>query len=239
MGERFPSPPPSPNLEEERNEDGNYKPPYAAQPGPQQSTPPPDGPMLDSEGSQSDSYSPLEAPSRERVSQFIIFPPYQRAAHGSALYDAMVNMFRADKWVYEITVEDPNEEFDALRDYEDLAYLRTLPDFASLCMKADVPAELLKPDEPVPIDYLVDAATLDALQHASKISPRQFARLVEMQLLASIPAANRSTSRLIRREKSAQADDRRFWFWRLWVKNRIYVKNADQLIQLDEGERGP
>ncbi|KAF2100470.1 acyl-CoA N-acyltransferase [Rhizodiscina lignyota] len=234
MGERVPSPPPESELDFEENPDEDEA------PGPRQTTPPPEDAKLNLElDGENTTCTSLGAPSRERISQFIILPPYQGASHGSALYDTMIDMFRADKWVYEITVEDPNEEFDALRDYQDLAYLQTMPEFALLTMKADVPSELLAPDADVPIDYLVDQDLLDKLQHKSKISPRQFARLVEIQLLSSIPPGNRSTNRLIRREKSSMKEDRMFWFWRLYVKHRIYIKNADQLIQLDLEERGP
>lgn len=212
------------------------------EPGPRQATPPPTPPEFDTSKNQyaeTGTYSPLDAPSRERISQFIILPPYQSAGHGSKLYTAMVKKFRSDSDVYEITVEDPNEDFDALRDYCDLAYLRTLPEFTSLTIKDTVPDNLLKDDEPVPTDYLVDEDLLEKLRWKSKIMPRQFARLTEMQLLSTIPAHHRLTTRLIRKEKSSNADDRRFWFWRMYVKHRIYIKNADQLIQLDESERGP
>lgn len=245
MGAHIPSPPPSPEPSANTDRNGEYRPqlPFTREPGPTQSTPPPEGLKVDSEEGieqlRESSYSVLEAPSRERISQFIILPPYQGSAHGSALYDTMVDMFRADKWVYEIPVEDPNEDFDALRDYQDLAHLHTIPDFTSLAMKSDVPSELLKPDEDVPIDFLVDQDLLDRLRHQAKIEPRQFARLVEMQLLSSVPVSSRSTARLIRKEKSAKREDRMFWFWRLYVKARIYIKNADQLVQLDEEERGP
>lgn len=210
---------------------------------PRQTTPPPSYPNPapeDSEALYLGDYSPLdESPSRERISQFIILPPFQRGGHGAALYDTMIEIFRADKSVFEITVEDPNEAFDELRDYSDLAYLRTLPQFKDLRMADYVADGALDPDKYVPIEQLVDQEILTTLRYQSKISPRQFSRLVEMQLLSSIPVTHRSTARLVRKEKSANTHDRQFFFWRLFTKHRIYLKNADQLIQVDEEERGP
>ncbi|KAF2836760.1 acyl-CoA N-acyltransferase [Patellaria atrata CBS 101060] len=183
-------------------------------------------------------YNPLESPSRERISQFLILPPFQGQSHGAALYTAMASLFRSDASVFEITVEDPNEAFDDLRDWSDLAYLRsTFPSFKTLQVPDSVPAEMLAPKEFIPVNYLLPPDVADPIRYKSKIAPRQFARLCEMHLLSGIPPLHRSKARITRKDKSAHENDRRYFFWRLLVKERLYIRNKDQLVQLDREER--
>lgn len=54
-------------------------------------------------------------PNRKKISQFIIFPPYQSNKHGSVLYDSLIEYWNNDDLVKEVTIEDPNEKFDDLR----------------------------------------------------------------------------------------------------------------------------
>lgn len=60
---------------------------------------------------------------RARISQFVILPPLQHVGAGGALYDAVMDDLRAQEPVMEITVEDPSEAFEDLRDRRDLRYL--------------------------------------------------------------------------------------------------------------------
>ncbi|OCK99112.1 histone acetyltransferase type B [Cenococcum geophilum 1.58] len=183
-------------------------------------------------------YNPLSAPSRERISQFVILPPYQSQSHGTHLYNTMFTLFVSTPNIYEITVEDPNEAFDDMRDYCDMLYLRTLPAFASLSLPTALPASTLQKDADIPTDLILGPEeTLTALRRAAKISPRQFARLVEMHLLSTIPPLHRSTARITRKEKSGHENDRRYYFWRLALKERLYRHNADQLAQMEQSER--
>ncbi|KAF2456481.1 acyl-CoA N-acyltransferase [Lineolata rhizophorae] len=182
-------------------------------------------------------YSPLKAPSRERISQFVILPPFQGRSHGSRLYNCLMRTFRADPYVVEVTVEDPNENFDDLRDWCDIAYLRTDPDFAALSVPTELPPDALKPDGPAPADLILAPATVDALRRKHRVAPRQFARVAEMHLLSKIPRLHRSAARISRKEKSSHPMDRVFFFWRLLVKTRIYAQNADQMADMEREER--
>lgn len=177
-------------------------------------------------------------PSRECISQFLILPPLQRAGLGPTFYKALFAHLHAENNLYEITVEDPNEAFDSMRDFADLEYLRSIPDFASLEVAASVPANLLHRTSPVPRDYILgghsSSTSLASLRHKSKIMPRQFDRLVEMHTLSKIPPLNRSKTRIIRKEKSSNENDRRYYFWRMAVKCRIYLQNADSLEQMSD-----
>lgn len=61
---------------------------------------------------------------RVRISQFLILPPFQRCGLGSFLYSSVMQHIRESvSGVTEITVEDPNESFSALRDYCDTKFL--------------------------------------------------------------------------------------------------------------------
>ncbi|TID15179.1 histone acetyltransferase type B [Venturia nashicola] len=192
----------------------------------------------DDQDSLPEQISPLLLPSRERIAQFMILPPYQGKSHGSWLYTVMTTAFRKDKWVYEITVEEPNDEFDALRDYCDLAYLHEChPEFKNLALPEKIAPEQLRDTRKIPLDLLTNLDALHGIRLAAKIAPRQFQRITEMHLLSTIPAISRNTARISNKGRSANVSDRQYYFWRLLTKERIFVKNKDQLLQIDEDER--
>ncbi len=60
---------------------------------------------------------------RLRISQFLVLPPYQQDGHGSALYTAIYEHVLAQPRIAELTVEDPAEAFEDLRDRNDLKML--------------------------------------------------------------------------------------------------------------------
>lgn len=192
------------------------------------------GPHESAERILAEKYDPLTARSRERISQFIILPPFQGQGHGAHLYSTLYHTFLTSSNIHEITVEDPNEAFDDLRDWCDLATLRSNEEFKSLRLPENVPKEQLRPDAELPVSTLIPESTLTALRLASKISPRQFSRLVEMHLFSTIPPRHRSTARITRKANAADVNDRRYYFWRLLVKERIWQKNRDQLMQYED-----
>ncbi|ELU44911.1 histone acetyltransferase type B catalytic subunit [Rhizoctonia solani AG-1 IA] len=63
---------------------------------------------------------------RLRWVQFVILPPYQHAGHGSALYNAIYQFSLGRDEVVELTVEDPSEAFEDLRDRNDMKRLLSL-----------------------------------------------------------------------------------------------------------------
>ncbi|KAK0351951.1 histone acetyltransferase 1, partial [Friedmanniomyces endolithicus] len=140
------------------------------------------------------------------------------------------------------TILYPNEAFVDLRDLCDLLYLRAnVPEFAALRINTDpaiLTPEKLMPGALIPTDLIVDGAARERIRRRTKLQARQFDRLVETHTLSFISASHRSRSRLTRKEKSSNADDRAYWFWRLYAKQRLYVHNRDELIQLERAERG-
>ncbi|KAJ4363641.1 histone acetyltransferase 1 [Neocucurbitaria cava] len=177
----------------------------------------------------------LETPSRERISQFLILPPYQGQSLGSRLYDTIFQDLVSKPFIYEIPVEDPSEAFDAMRDYSDITYLRTLPAFQSLSIASSLPPESLRKDSAIPRDLILgNGKDLEELRHQAKIVTRQFYRMVELHLLSAIPSNHRNRARITRKAKSSNENDRKYYFWRLALKHRIYSQNADALDQMED-----
>ena len=183
----------------------------------------------------------LSLPCRSRISQFLILPPHQSHSHGTHLYNAMTNIFLNDPFCTEITVEDPNEAFDDLRDYCDYKRLLANGTFTQIILNADLDPNITakRRGVRVPTPKLLDIPLLDSLRQKNKLAPRQFARLVEIYLLSRIPAHSRlsGTARLTQRGRAIDQGDRAYYYWRLLVKQRIYKRNKDLLIQLDRTER--
>lgn len=173
---------------------------------------------------------------RSRISQFLILPPFQGGGNGSRFYNTIFDFYLHEPQTIEITVEDPNESFDDLRDLNDLTLLRTLPEFTSLRINTSVTP---RAKGPVPRD-IVDLSALEALRKKMKIAPRQFYRVVEMQLLSLIPTSVRQSLLLEQERKKEPNPEKRkkeYHLWQLWVKKRLYKHNKDTLIQLDRVER--
>ncbi|EHY58182.1 histone acetyltransferase 1 [Exophiala dermatitidis] len=194
----------------------------------------------------SEEITPTKLPSRLRISQFLITPPYQQHGHGSALYQAIYDEVLADPTIVEMTVEDPSEEFDKLRDLNDFDRLE--PQFRAADIKinsspfASVERSRLKR---VPTASLLPLDKLEAIRVKNKIASRQFSRMVEMYLLGQIPLSHRAaggaslTSLKIRGPRAPNADDRNYYWWRTLLKQRIIKKNKDLLQQVPLEERLP
>ncbi|KAI4093499.1 MAG: hypothetical protein LQ344_002912 [Seirophora lacunosa] len=190
-------------------------------------------------------------PSRARISQFLILPSHQSHSHGTHLYNTLARTFLSSPTVREITVEDPNEAFDDLRDHCDHARLTRNGTFrqirfapsSSSSSPPNIDPKLFarKRGVRVPTAHLLDLPLCHRLRARNKLAPRQFWRLVEMHLLRTgVPEAARrggTTARLTQRARSKDAGDRAWYYWRLLVKQRIYRKNRDVLMQLERGER--
>jgi histone acetyltransferase 1 len=181
-------------------------------------------------------------PCRQRISQFLILPPYQEHGHGGSLYKTIYKTLLNDPTVLEITVEDPSEKFDDLRDYCDLGHLRSLPEFTKIKINTNIS---VPKKGRLPTAKLVDTKALEAVRISQKLAPRQFSRLTEMQLLSTVPSSSRSLSSTnsalnalrAKRDPLTADADKIHRFWQLLTKQRIYKHNKDQLMQLDRLDR--
>jgi histone acetyltransferase 1 len=182
--------------------------------------------------------------SRLRISQFVILPGYQRGGHGSALYQTIYAEIMADPTILELTVEDPSEEFDKLRDINDFKTVR--PEFEKAGIKLHTePFQNAARGriKTVPTATLLPVDQLKTIRTQYKIAPRQFSRLTELFLLANIAFSHRQlgggslTKLKIKGARADNVNDRAYYWWRVLLKQRIYKKNRDVLVQLSPEER--
>jgi len=167
---------------------------------------------------------------RLRLSQFVILPPYQRQGHGSALYTAIYQRVLAQGNVSELTVEDPAEAFEDLRDRNDLKMLLGLKQFMEEGFGTDGaptgggvgPIRRTKSSSGAgKMGPPLSKAWAEKWRVQLKIAGRQFHRLVEMlQLLRMDPLD----------VKASKA-------FRIQVKERLYRFNFEILVQLEKQER--
>ena len=182
--------------------------------------------------------------SRQRISQFLILPGYQRGGHGSALYQAIYSEMLRNPTIVEMTVEDPSEEFDKLRDVNDFKILR--PGFEKAGIKINT-EPFASADrgriKSVPTKALLPLDVLKAIRKKKKIAGRQFSRQVEMYLLANIGFSHRAagganmTTLKVRGARNPDPQGRAYYWWRLLLKQRIMKKNKDLLLQVPVEDR--
>jgi histone acetyltransferase 1 len=176
-------------------------------------------------------------PCRTRISQFIILPPFQSKGLGPKLYSHIFKEYINHPQTVEITVEDPNEAFDDLRDIADLHYLRQLPEFQQLRLDTSV---TIPKTGPAPAN-IVDKASYDAVRAKAKMAPRQFARVLEMHLMSQLHESVRPG--IVPEEEdekpagATRAQEHEYQLWRLMLKMRLYKHNRDALGELEIPER--
>lgn len=68
---------------------------------------------------------------RPRISQVMILPPFQKQGHGAQLLQTFYNTCYSRSEVKDITVEDPSESFQRVRDFVDAKNCLNLPSFQS------------------------------------------------------------------------------------------------------------
>jgi len=168
---------------------------------------------------------------RMRLSQFVILPPYQSQGHGSELYRAIYQYVVSRPGVAELTVEDPAEAFEDLRDKNDLQMLLNHERFMSEGFGADSRTHgggkvggktgRIKRNTQGKMGPPVDKAWMEKWRVSLKIAGRQFHRLIEMLILFHLDPID---------QRAARA-------YRLQVKERLYRFNFEVLAQLDKQER--
>jgi histone acetyltransferase 1 len=174
-------------------------------------------------------------PCRSRLSQFLVLPAFQGQGNGARLYKTIFEYYQNHAETKELTVEDPNEAFDLLRDLCDLEYVSRLPGFEDLHLDATYQ----KPKTGTIPNTIVEPARLETLRTQTKIAPRQFARVVEMYLMSKLPSSVRPRlpTSTTPRPRPTSADKHLLELWELFVKIRLYIRNKDTLGQLEKEER--
>ena len=175
-------------------------------------------------------------PCRSRLSQFIILPPFQSKGHGGRFYDCIYQHYlKEHPQTIELTVEDPNEAFDDLRDLCDLAYLQTVPEFSQIKINMAIQTSTTGR---APDNIAGEPEELETVRKAAKIAPRQFYRVLEMYLMSKLPQSVQPNMSTTSSDNRASPEDKHAYkLWRLIVKRRLYRHNIDVLGQLEPDER--
>ncbi|TRM59888.1 acyl-CoA N-acyltransferase [Schizophyllum amplum] len=175
---------------------------------------------------------------RMRLSQFVILPPYQRHAHGSELYNAIYQFVVLQPQMAELTVEDPAEAFEDLRDVNDLRMLLGNTEFMEEAFGVETVSHGggrvggvgkagrsgrggKKVAAKGKLGPPADKAWCEKWRVKLKLATRQYQRLVEMLIMMHISPADAAATRA----------------FRLQVKERLYRFNFEVLAQLEKEER--
>ncbi|KAI6359327.1 histone acetyltransferase 1 [Pyricularia grisea] len=172
--------------------------------------------------------------SRTRISQFLILPPFQKSGNGSRLYRTIYEYCLRDPNVIEVTVEDPNEAFDDMRDVADLDFLRQKTEFTDL----KINTEIHIPRQGAAPRGIVDEIKSEEVRCLYRIAPRQFSRVLEMHLMSRLAETVRPTltdTKIV--AKPTKAETHEYDLWKLFVKQRLYRHNKEVLSQLDRHDR--
>ncbi|KAF5379891.1 hypothetical protein D9757_007193 [Collybiopsis confluens] len=169
---------------------------------------------------------------RLRLSQFVILGPYQRSGHGSDLYKAIYQYVLTQPRIGELTVEDPAEAFEDLRDKNDLKMLLNTKVFMEEAFGKDavshgggrvgkVGKALSGGMSRGKMGPPVNKGWAEKWRLKLKIAGRQFQRLVEMLIQLHLEPLDTYGMKA----------------YRLQVKERLYRFNFEILAQLEKEER--
>ncbi|KAG2075896.1 histone acetyltransferase type B catalytic subunit [Suillus decipiens] len=177
---------------------------------------------------------------RLRLSQFVIVPPYQHQGHGSELYKTIYNYALLTPLISELTVEDPAEAFEDLRDRNDLRMLLANENFMKEGFgnqavshdggkvrkrKARARANPMGASSDIvgtgKMGPPIDKAWSETFRTQLKMAGRQWQRLMEMLILMHLNPTDVQAARA----------------YRLQVKERLYRFNFEILAQLEKEER--
>jgi len=80
---------------------------------------------------------------RPRVAQMVILPPFQRQGLGVELLSTIYRSYRSNSKVKEITVEDPSDDFERLRDFVDARDCCKLTAFSAEKLKQGISVDMI------------------------------------------------------------------------------------------------
>ncbi|KAG1836638.1 acyl-CoA N-acyltransferase [Suillus subalutaceus] len=178
---------------------------------------------------------------RLRLSQFVIVPPYQHQGHGSELYKTIYNYSLLTPLISELTVEDPAEAFEDLRDRNDLRMLLANENFMKEGFGNETVShgggKVRKRNTRARANPMgassgmvkgtgkmgppIDKAWSETFRTQLKVAGRQWQRLMEMLILMHLNPTDIQGARA----------------YRLQVKERLYRFNFEILAQLEKEER--
>lgn len=95
----------------------------------------------------------------------------------------------------------------------------------------------------VPTAELIPTDVLREIRTSFKIEATQFAHILEMYLLSQIPPSHRLAGGtnlarlLIKKGKADDPNDRRYYWWRMLTKQRLFKKHKELLQELELFDR--
>lgn len=144
---------------------------------------------------------------RKKISQFIVLPFYQGQRLGSQMYGRLFESWLEDDTIVEIVVEDPNENFDEIRDRVDMTRLIE-NGYIDL--------------QTISIESVSQKGWFETFQKEQKIEKRQLQRLLEMIFLHQQKSGlGKETIQSVRK----------------FIKRRLYEKNIEYLVDLEQADR--
>ncbi|CCA72395.1 related to histone acetyltransferase subunit HAT1 [Serendipita indica DSM 11827] len=191
---------------------------------------------------------------RLRLSQFVILGPYQKKGHGAALYKAIHNFVLRSPRFAELTVEDPSEDFEDLRDKVDMRTLLAHKEFIREAYGTTGPNGTLTvsrrgavkrsstgkendTDQPTEVDKAERSGTRSS--KVAMLGPPTKPKWAE-RWRKELKFAKRQYERLIEMlilralDETDEAAHRAF---RLQVKARLKAFNFETLMQLEQEEQ--
>lgn len=120
---------------------------------------------------------------RPRVSQMLILPPYRRNGLGTTLLQSIYDFYKNQPATLDITTEDPDEDFIAMRDYLDCKNCLELPSYSPENLKKGWSNDIAK-----------------EAQQKLKLCRRQARKVYEVLKLRNIDQSNEEEERAYRLE---------------------------------------
>ncbi|RIA88041.1 acyl-CoA N-acyltransferase [Glomus cerebriforme] len=142
---------------------------------------------------------------RLRISQFLIFPHVQGKGHGSKLYQTIYKYVLSNLRIKELSVEIPNDSFEAIRDKNDLLYLREQKAFEGLVAP-------------------VDKKIIDSIRRKYKFNKRQLLRCLEIELLRKLNKTDAAAYKAYRLQVKE----------RLYNWNKEVLKDIDRAERIEK-----
>ncbi|ORZ35470.1 acyl-CoA N-acyltransferase [Catenaria anguillulae PL171] len=185
---------------------------------------------------------------RRRLSQVLVLPPYQRKGHARRLYEYVLETCVRNAEVRQLTIEDPSEAMDVVRDLGDLHYLVRNNHGGVWALAA---AGLATEEDDEEADPKTSASTpsrpgSSMSSSSSPATPGKVGRdprvlcshAAKVAALAQLTTkwklhsrqAERLYEMLVLREMRARSNEG----YRLMVKARIFRQNKDALMLLED-----
>lgn len=81
---------------------------------------------------------------RPRISQVLVLPPFQKFGIGTCFVETIYKYYQSQKNVVDMTVEDPSDDFQRLRNFVDARLCKGLKSFGRFSIKKGFNKEMVR-----------------------------------------------------------------------------------------------